>query len=226
MLFSSNRNLAEIPKATVTLADSVYSGQSKSNCLFSNGEFTEVIHLQLSMEFLPDTSEDCHCTFDECPTIIAQRRLARMSPRQAVIAASKEDPTSHFMNHISRIAMSKPSYRRSGLTPVFLKHIINGKSTAEGGKRYWEYPMMGLINIFAGIYQTNSQNVPEDVIILREMFAKQKEVIDVLSKEMPFLTKAGPANDGRRSIAGKYINYLTRDPATTKYVYQNWRKQT
>lgn len=91
---------------------------------------------------------------------------------------------------------------------MFIRHILQGKST--DGKAPWENSVIGLINVFASIVQTNSQ--VQDAAILREMYEAYPRIIETIWKDFHLLTGTGRIVDNRRAVTSKLIGFYAQDP--------------
>ncbi|KDR68689.1 hypothetical protein GALMADRAFT_160763 [Galerina marginata CBS 339.88] len=176
------------------------------------------------MDYVPTGTANCPCTDDTCPTFIAQRRLQRLGPRASVAAAADEQPDSPFLTQLANITLSDPHIRRSGAATMFIRHILEGKSTDNTDsdsdserKRHWEIPAMGIINIFAGIFQSHSE--VQDAAILREIHSSYRGILEVIWKDFPSLSPAGPAGDSRRFVAAKMINFFLHNAEMKRSMY-------
>ncbi|KAF8961728.1 hypothetical protein BDZ97DRAFT_1827719 [Flammula alnicola] len=168
------------------------------------------------VDWLPPRSGDCPCTFNTCPSVIAACKLARLQPRwQAVIVAGKESPTSVFLLKVANATITDPRYRRSGAATIFIRHILQGKTT--DGNPHWESSVMGIINVFASIIQTHSE--VQDAAIIREVHASYHSILDIIWKDFHFLTGQGTVADTRRAITSKMIGFFARDPDMKRTMY-------
>jgi len=169
------------------------------------------------VDMLTLDTEECPCTVDNCPVVIARRRLARMTPRQAVAVAAGEGPNSPLLFQVAMATLDDHRYRRSGATKMYVQHILQEQKIE--GKAHWEIPMMGLINVYAAVHQSRTEI--EDAAILREFHSSFHQILEIIFKDFHFLTPAGKVGDSRRTLVSKFLLFSRDDPETRRYVTQN-----
>ncbi|KDR68687.1 hypothetical protein GALMADRAFT_146041 [Galerina marginata CBS 339.88] len=165
------------------------------------------------MDFLPGDADDCQCTFDTCPTLIAQRKLTRLGPRKSVVLAAKEAPDSLFLKELAIATLSDSRFRRSGAATMFIRHILQAKSTES--RRHWEIPAMGIINVLVGIYEEGAEY--QDVAILQDIHSSYWGILDVIWKDFSTLSPSGATGDLRRCLVAKLIDNFLHDAEMKRY---------
>ncbi|KAJ3508354.1 hypothetical protein NLJ89_g5797 [Agrocybe chaxingu] len=162
-------------------------------------------------------AENCPCTFATCPSVIADRRLSRLQPRQAVAAVAKDPPDSIFVMKVATATLSDPRYRRAGAGKVFAEHLVTGRSTGE--RPHWEYPVMGIINVLASILQNNTET--QDADIRQGLYSYHTRIVEALLKDFHYLTPTGEYGDNRRCMVAKMLLLFMQDPDMKRTMYDD-----
>ena len=162
--------------------------------------------------------QTCTCSRRrECQTCLAELRISLMTPKKAVDAIYLQDAARPpFLNVLATAVLKDPRYRRSGAAQAFLWYITDHKKAGEDF--HWLYPMLGLINILAGIYREQTES--KDAATMDLIHSTYGKVLEVIWKDRECILdkKLGDLSEALRMVAAKYICLILCDPETKLYV--------
>ncbi|KAJ3501891.1 hypothetical protein NLJ89_g9135 [Agrocybe chaxingu] len=120
------------------------------------------------------------------------------------------------MLKVAVITAIDPRYRRAGVAKVLIQKALSGRST--GDIPYWQYPMLGIINVLASIRTDQSRQ--RDVAILREVYSAFQQIFDVIVKDFHLLTPLNKLGDNRRGVVAAALSLFREDPETKRKLYE------
>lgn len=165
------------------------------------------------MDHFHDTH--CGCNQDEIDhdNAMAMARV-RHNPVAALRDISNGEPEPVLLQSVVNLSLTEPRIRRAGAATLFIRYLLHGyKRNYEphpdpsiSPEPHWAVPLMGLLNILAGISKEGSSH--RDSAILAELQGSYSAVCAIIWHDLSRLLPPGPQADYRRRIVILYIGNM------------------
>lgn len=164
------------------------------------------------MDEFHDHHSGCGCDPGEIyhANAIAMARVMD-NPVAALRDISNGNPESVLFQSVVNLTLKQPSIWRSGAATLYIRYILHGytqncANPSVGQDPHWAKPLMGLINVLAGIAEQKSEH--QDTAILDELRGSYSAICAVIWHDLSALLPPGPQADYTRHLVVSYISNM------------------
>lgn len=171
---------------------------------------------------------DCGCDENEVnrEMAIAMAKVTR-APRNALKDISNGHPDILLFQSVINLSISIPEIWRAGAASLYLRYIRDGYQTdaedhpdpSMSSDPTWMRPLMGLLNILAGISQQKSRQ--QDSAVIEEICNAYSMICATVWRDLSSLLPPGPQADFRRRTVVQFMGNLITSAEFQKLINFN-----
>jgi len=167
----------------------------------------------------------CGCSDEEIDrdNAIAMTRVRR-DPVAAVRDISNGHPEPVLFQSVVNMSLTEPRIWCAGAATLYIRYLLHGYNRnyephpdpSITPEPLWTVPLMGLLNILAGIDKEKSSR--RDSAIVDELWRSYSAVCAIIWRDLSLLLPPGPRADYRRRIVMLYISNTLITTKNKRYV--------